>query len=76
MRSFSLSDGYSERIIYRQREDRFPMTLILHLSIGVGEKETAAKNPSLHMDNVRVIFLNIVLQGTPFLINIICIMIS
>ena len=24
MRSFSLSDGYSERIIYRQREDRFP----------------------------------------------------
>ena len=24
MRSFSLSDGYSERIIYRQTEDRFP----------------------------------------------------
>ena len=41
------------------------MTLILHLSIGVGEKETAAKNPSLHMDNVKLNFLNLVLQKHP-----------
>ena len=39
------------------------MKLILHLSIRVGEIETAAKNPSLHMDNVKLNFLNLVLHG-------------